>query len=261
MSNDPAHERAILNSFTLQASSFAAGPELHAREVVRLIVDAAAPKPKDRAIDLACGPGSVVCALAEHAAHVTGLDTTPAMLDEARKRAAETGMRNVTWRKGDVYAAPYPDGAFEVVTCRFAFHHFANPPAAFAEMVRLAAPGGRIVLCDGICSDDPGKAAAFNAMERFRDPSTAEFRTLDYLRGLFTAAGLNEPIVRHFQVPYLVAQHVAGSFPQGGDRPKLQQMLEDSVEGDTLGMSARRTPEGVHIAYPAVVLSAVKAAR
>ncbi len=41
-------------------------------------------------------------------------------------------------------------------------------------------PGGRIVLCDAVASDDPVKAAAFNAMERFRDPSTVEFRTLGF---------------------------------------------------------------------------------
>ena len=54
-------------------------------------------------------------------------------------------------------------------------------------MVRVARPGGRIVLCDAFASDDPAKAAAFNAMERLRDPSTVEFRPLAFLRGLFAA--------------------------------------------------------------------------
>ena len=59
-----AHDRAVLDYFTKQASGFAAGPELHGRDVVQLIVDAARPAPQDRAIDLACGPGSIVCARA-----------------------------------------------------------------------------------------------------------------------------------------------------------------------------------------------------
>ena len=253
-----AHDRAIVNYFTQQAAIFAAGPELHSDAILQLIVDAAAPRPSDRAIDLACGPGSVVCALAEHVAVATGLDTTPAMLDQARALASRKGLANVHWHSGDVYAVPYESSSFEIVTCRFAFHHFTNPVAAFAEMVRLTKPGGRIVVCDGVASSDPFKAAAFNAMEHWRDPSTVEFRTEAYLRKLFANAGLGEPAARHFQVPYLAHELVTGSFPKGGDRTGLIALIEGSVDGDALGMGARRTPDGVKIAFPSLVLSAVK---
>lgn len=258
MSDTNAHDRAILDYFTRQARGFAAGPELHGPDVVRLMVDAAAPKPDDRAIDLACGPGSIVCAFAETVAHATGLDATPAMLAEARTLATRTGRTNVMWLEGDVYRVPFPDGAFDIVTCRFTFHHLVDPIAAFAEMVRLAAPGGRIVLCDGIASPDPFKADAFNAMERWRDPSTVEFRTETYLHRLFLNAGLGEPECCYFQVPYLAKDLVAGSFPKGGDRDGLMAFLEGSVDGDPLGMGAQRTPEGVRVAYPSVVFRAVK---
>ena len=70
-------------------------------------------------------------------------------------------------------------------------------------MVRLAAPSGRIVVCDGLASNESAKAEAFNAMERRRDPSTVEFRTLLYLRRLFEAAGLGDPQVQRFNVPFL----------------------------------------------------------
>ena len=83
--------------------------------------------------------------------------------------------------------------SFDIVSCRFAFHHFEEPKRAFAEMMRVCRRGGRIVLCDGLASDDPAKAAAFNRMELHRDPSTVEFRTLGYLVGLFAAAGLPPP--------------------------------------------------------------------
>lgn len=219
---------------------------------------AAALGPGDRAIDLACGPGSVACALAEHAAHVVGLDATPAMLEQARALAGTRGLANVEWREGSVYAAPFPDGSFDAVTCRFAFHHFQDPSAAFAEMVRLAAPGGRIVLCDGVASDDPDKARAFNAMELLRDPSTVEFRRLDYLRRLFVETGLGEPEVRRFEVRYLAADLANGSFPDVDDSAGLLALIEASVEDDGLGMGARRSAEGVRIAYPSAVLSGVK---
>lgn len=241
----------------MQAEGFSQSRALHAQDVVGLLVDAVAPKPTDHAIDLACGPGSVACALAERAASVVGVDATQAMLDEARKLGERRNLGNVEWVRSSVYRTPFPDGAFDIVTCRFAFHHFERPEDAFAEMARLAAPGARIAVCDGIVSDHSAKADAFNAMERVRDPSTIAFRSRAYLRDLFIAAGLGEPQARFFHVAYRAADLAKGSFPEGMDRNALQAMLEASVEGDTLGMNARRTEKGVELSYPSVVLTAV----
>jgi SAM-dependent methyltransferase len=256
--DNAAHERAIIDQFTRQAQGFAGSAELHAHEVLQLIVDAATLSPNHRVIDLACGPGSVACAVAKHAAHVIGLDATPAMLDQASELARGMNLANVEWKEGSIYAAPYADGSFDAVTCRFAFHHLKDPPSAFAEMVRLTATGGRVVLCDGIASDEPEKALAFNQMERWRDPSTVEFRTFGYLHKLFVEMGLGEPCVRSFQVPYLAADLVKASFPAGDDRSGLLALIENSIEDDTLGMGARMSAEGVRIAFRSVVLSAVK---
>ena len=72
------HERAIRDQFSRQAVGFAAAPELHADDIVALVVDAAKAQPEDKAIDLACGPGTVACALAQRVAHVVGLELNPA---------------------------------------------------------------------------------------------------------------------------------------------------------------------------------------
>lgn len=253
-----AHDRAISDQFTRQAEGFAQSRALHEQDVVDFVVDAVAPKPSDRAIDLACGPGSVACGLAARAARVVGVDATQAMLDEAAKLAAQRGLHNVEWVRSSVYRTPFTDGSFDVATCRFAFHHFERPEEAFAEMVRLAAPGARIAVCDGIVSDDPARATAFNAMEKVRDPSTVAFRSRAYLRNLFIAAGLGEPEERFFHVAYRAKDLAKGSFPEGMERGALQAMLEASVDGDTLGMNARRTEKGVELSYASVVLTAVK---
>lgn len=170
-----AHDRAVTDQFTRQAEGFSQSRALHAQDVVDFVVDAVAPKPSDRAIDLACGPGSVVCALAARAGSAVGVDATQAMLDEAAKLSAQRGLRNIEWVRSSVYRTPFDDGAFDVVTCRFAFHHFERPEDALSQMEGLAAPGARIAVCDGIVSDDPVKAQAFNAMEKVRDPSTVAF--------------------------------------------------------------------------------------
>ncbi|MBO0765794.1 MAG: class I SAM-dependent methyltransferase [Hyphomicrobiaceae bacterium] len=178
-----------------------------------------------------------------------GIDATGAMLAEARRLVARENVRNVGWHQGDAYALPFADGTFDIVSCRFAFHHLEEPARAFAEMVRVARPSGRIVLSDAFASDDPAKAAAFNAMERHRDPSTVEFRPLAFLVGLYAIVGLPEPELRFYQVPAERERVLAMAFPEGGDRAGLRAMLDASVEGDTMGLGARWDGDTMRFAY------------
>src|SRR5262245_28406514 len=249
-----AHATAIADQFTRQAALFATAPALHDKAALDLLVDAARPLGSDAALDVACGPGSVVLAFAGRVRRAVGLDATAAMLDEARRAAAKSGAANVEWHLGDVYALPFADGTFDIISCRFAFHHLEEPARAFAEMVRVARPGGRIVLCDAVASDDPAKAAAFNRMERFRDPSTVEFRPLAFLTGLFAAAGLPAPEARFYQLPVERERLIARSFPQGDDRAALKAMLDASVDGDPMGARARRDGATMWFEYSAAVL-------
>jgi SAM-dependent methyltransferase len=255
---DPTHAAAIADQFTRQAALFATAPALHDKAALDLLVDAARPLATDVALDVACGPGSVVLAFAGRVRRAVGLDATAAMLDEARRAAAKSGAANVEWHPGDVYALPFADGTFDIVSCRFAFHHLEQPARAFAEMVRVARPGGRIVLCDAVASDDPAKAAAFNRMERFRDPSTVEFRPLAYLVGLFAAAGVPAPEARFYQLPVERDRLIARSFPLGDDRAALRAMLDAAVDGDPMGARARRDGATMWFEYSAAVLVAVR---
>ena len=115
---------------------------------------------------------------------------TPAMLDRARQLAAEKGIGNVTWDRGDVGSLPYADGTFDIVVTRFSMHHFLDPVGVLREMVRVCAPGGRVVVIDMYASDDPAKAAEWNRAEKLRDPSHVRCLTLPELKGLFGTAGL-----------------------------------------------------------------------
>ena len=248
------HDATIADQFTRQAAQFAASQVHHNQAALDLLVAAAGPRPEDVSLDVACGPGSVVVAFAPRVRRAVGLDYTEAMLDEARQLAAA----NVEWHRGDVYALPFEGGAFDIVSCRYAFHHLQEPGRALAEMVRVARPGGRIVLCDAMASDDPAKAAALNAMERHRDPSTVEFRTLGYLRGLFADAGLPEPGASFYGVAGERDRLVTQAFPAGGDRDGLRAMIDAAVEDDAMGVGARRENGTVRFEYPAVVLVAVK---
>jgi SAM-dependent methyltransferase len=254
----PVHQHVIADQFTRQAAHFASSPALHNQAALDLLVDAGAPTRTCHSLDVACGPGTVAIAFARRVARATGLDATEAMLDQARRLAANAGAANVAWHRGDAYALPFADEAFDIVSCRFAFHHLEEPGRAFAEMARVCRPGGRIVLCDAVASDDLAKAAAFNAMERLRDPSTVAFRPLAWHVGLFRNLALGDPAARFYQVPAERDRLIAMSFPSGNDRAGLRAMIVGFVADDAMGVHARRDGDTVRFAYPAVVLAAVK---
>jgi SAM-dependent methyltransferase len=258
--NDLNHQHLILDQFTRQATAFSTAPAITDEEALRLVAESARPAADDRLLDVACGPGLVVCAFARHVRDATGIDVTPAMLDRARKLATDKGLTNVAWRQGDVSSLPYDDASFTIVTTRFSVHHFVDPAAVLREMVRVCAPGGRIIVVDDYASEDPAKATAFNRLEKLRDPSHARCLTLTELKGLFAAVGLPEPQVSFYELRGDVAGLLARSFPNPGDDLEIVEMFKASAADDRLGIPVRLDGDQIHYAYPVAVLAATRPA-
>jgi len=256
----PAHRDLIVEQFTKQAVPFSTAPGVRDEEALRLLVDFTGAGPEDTVLDVACGPGLVVCALAGVVRHATGIDVTPAMIERARALAAEKGLGNVGWQVGDVLPLPYPDGAFSLVVSRFAFHHFPEPRAVLAEMKRVCAPGGRIALVDVAASEDPAKAAALNRMEKLRDPSHVRALTLVELRALFGEVGLPAPRAAFYQLASELEGLLERSFPVPGDVERIRRMIVDSLDDDGLGLGTQRRGDRVVFAYPVAVLVAINTA-
>src|SRR5204862_6900356 len=120
----PAHRDLIVEQFTKQAVPFSTAPGVRDEEALRLLVDFAGAGPEDTVLDVACGPGLVVCALAAVVRHATGIDVTPAMIERARALAAEQGLANVAWQVGDVLPLSCPSGACSRGVLPLAFHYF-----------------------------------------------------------------------------------------------------------------------------------------
>jgi ubiquinone/menaquinone biosynthesis C-methylase UbiE len=257
---DAKHRDLILDQFTRQATVFSTAPTITDEDALRMIVEAARPALHDRLLDVACGPGLVVCAFAPHVREATGIDVTPAMLDRARKLAADKGLANVAWRRGDVYSLPCDDAGFTIVTTRFSFHHFLDPAAVLREMVRVCAPGGRIVVVDDYASEDPAKATAFNQLEKLRDPSHSRCLTLTELKGLFGAAGLPEPDATFCELRGDVPSLLARSFPNSGDDVKIIEMFKASAADDRLGVPVHLDKDKIYYAYPVAILAASRPA-
>jgi len=257
---DATHQDLILDQFTRQATVFSTAPTITDEDALQMIVEAARPGPDDRLLDVACGPGLVVCAFAPHVCDATGIDVTPAMLDRARKLAADKDLANVAWRQGDVYALPYDDASFTIITTRFSFHHFLDPAAVLREMVRVCAAGGRIVVVDDYASEDPAKAAAFNHLEKLRDPSHSRCLTLTELKGFFGAVGLPDPDASFYELRGDVPSLLARSFPNPGDDVKIIEMFKASAADDRLGVPVRLDVDQIYYAYPVAILAATRPA-
>jgi len=253
MSN--THQQSILDQFTRQAIPFSTSPSIKDEIALNLLIEASGAGPDDTVLDVACGGGIVVCGFARVVEHATGIDITPAMLDRARVHAAEQGVGNVTWRQGDVLPLPWPDGAFTIVTARFAFHHFLDPRAVLREMARVCAPGGTVLVADS--APAAAKADAFNRMEILRDPSHVRALPLAEHVELFRRAGLPEPRATHYRREGDLEGLIARSFPNPGDADRIRMIFAESLADDALDMQVRRDGDRIVFGgYPVAVLAA-----
>ncbi len=253
-----SRDSLILEQFTRQAAPFSTAPAISDEQALRMIVAAARPQPDDTVLDLACGGGLIVCALAPHVRHATGIDLTPAMLERARALAAEKGVVNVTWREGDIRALPWPDAAFGIVVTRFSLHHLTDPLGAVREMARVCRPGGRVVVIDMYASEDQEKAAAWNRLEMLRDPSHVRSLSLTELKALFPAAGLPAPEATFYALRSDVGSLLARSFPNPGDEQRIMALFAAQAERDSMGIEVRSDNGTLRYAYPVAILASTR---
>ncbi|HEX5435346.1 MAG TPA: methyltransferase domain-containing protein [Candidatus Angelobacter sp.] len=247
-----SHNSRILDQFTRQAVPFSQSPSVSNQKALESIVISAGASPEDTVLDVACGPGLLVCAFARGVRHATGIDLTPAMLEQARKLQQEQGLTNVSWQQGDVTQLPYPNAHFSIVSSRFVFHHVQEPLVVLKEMARVCRPGGRIVVAD--IAPVPEKADALNAEERLRDPSHVRAMPERELRGLFTQACLPEPDARHYRVECELDDLLSRSFPNPGDEQKIRKMFSDSIPGNALDLNTRLENGKIYYSFPVSVL-------
>lgn len=113
------------------------------------ITEAAQVKPGMRVLDLASGTGEPALTLAEVVGadgHVTATDLVPEMLAVAEESARERGLTNISFQQADAEALPFPDQAFDAVTCRFGVMFFPNVGQAMRETRRVLKPSGRATV-------------------------------------------------------------------------------------------------------------------
>ncbi len=239
------HRKQVQEFFSRYAPAYTVSPSHRAGEDLRRLAASLALNGRGRLLDVATGSGHTAFALAPLVEEVVGLDLTPAMGAEFIRQAQDRGFSHVRFVLGAVEALPFPDGAFDWVTCRRAAHHFPNLPQALAEMKRVLVPGGRLGIVDMIAPADPEAARFSNELERIRDPSHQWVYDLAEWRDQIQRIGMQMIIC---EVVEEILPWEQWWFPVPLDSPAAAQALAYAVQaGPEAEEVLLRRPEGFAI--------------
>lgn len=205
------------------------------------LVQTAALRPGDRALDVGCGTGVVARRAAEVVGpdgEVVGLDPNEGMLEVARTASADRGHA-IEWRRGEVESLPFTDERFDVVCCQQVLQFVADPESGLREMHRVLAADGRLALSVWRPLEfHPSYEALSGALERhvgedaaamMRSPFSAWDR--QQLRDLGCDAGFRQVVVTigvgsmRYPSPAAFVRREAASSPLAGPL--------DSLDGET----------------------------
>lgn len=182
--------------FSRNAEDYRHEPLFAEGDDLRWMVDAQPLHGSEDLLDVGCGAGHTALAFAPFVRNCVGVDVTEAMVRVAAALRADRGRQNVSFQVGAAEALPFPSGAFDLVTCRFAAHHFADVRAALAEVARVLRPRGAFLLVDHVAPEDEALDAFINRLDRTRDPSHVREHRLSEFRSRFVAAGLSCDVLR-----------------------------------------------------------------
>lgn len=198
---------------------FAAGEDL------AWLQAAAEPRPQDAVLDLATGAGHAAFALAPWVAEVVGIDITPAMVAAARDNARQRGLDNVRFMTANAERLPFPEAVFDIVTCRYAAHHFRRPQLVVNEVARVLRPGGRFIVIDPTAPEDVELDQWLDTIERLRDPSHVRDWSQAEWQRLMIDAGLCFETLHTWMLPLEVEAWLARQQTPATAADQIRAML------------------------------------
>ena len=232
------------------------------------------PRPGERVLELACGPGGPGLAAAERVApegEVVLSDVVPEMISIAAARVEALGLTNVSTRVLDLERIEQPDGSYDVVLCREGLMLVPDPARAAREIRRVLRPGGRVAVAVwGPRERNPWLGVVFDSVSAQLGapvpppgmPGPFSLEDTGTLAGLLSGAGLSDVVVGEFPVPLRAASFeewwaracaLAGPLAQ-----RLASLPDDAAEAirararESIGVY--ETPAGLEI--PGVALLA-----
>jgi ubiquinone/menaquinone biosynthesis C-methylase UbiE len=233
--NDQQQRELVRDRFTRTAEVFGSfAVQDRAREAERL-GEMVAAGPNDRAVDLACGPGTLALRFARHVKWVCGLDLTPVILARARETARAEGIANLFFALGDAQSLPFADNSLDIAVTSYSLHHMPHPERTIAEMARALKRGGRVGAIDIFVSEDPQSAEINNRIERHRDPSHTRTLAQSEFKKIFAVSGLRIIATEIEEHPRMFDHwlHVAGWHRGDVAYNEARRLMESTIPNDT----------------------------
>ncbi len=210
------------------------------------LVELVGPRGDERALDIACGPGTLARVFAPRVRWICGLDVTPAMLERARRTAAEDKLSNFLFACGDAVAIPIAAGKLDLAVGSYCLHHLSDPAAVLRELARVLRPGGRTGMLDMIVPDDPARAETNNKIERVRDHSHVRTLSAAEMERMVVAAGFRVVAKQKAERPRSFDEWMGVAGLKRGDAAyeEVRRLMEISIPGDTAAFTPRLVAHG-----------------
>ena len=245
------HKETVRKQFTKTADAFAKFAVRDTPEVLAEKVEFAKPQPHELVLDVACGPGAYILAIAPRVSFAFGIDLTPEMLRQAHEFQTEKQIAHAAFACADAEHIPFPDASFDLVSCQLAFHHVTKAEPVLEEMMRATKPQGRLLIIDPLAPESDSKFELFNQIERLRDPSHTFSLRLTTFLSMFEEHGLEvlRQSVRRRQRSFNQWMQRAGLEPGQKRYMETRERMEESMPGDKAGFSARVEGDDIQIIH------------
>ena len=177
------HNDTVKQSFKIQAEKFASY-HMSKAEYTDYLIQRIGADGKEHALEVAAGTCICGRALAPFVKDITCLDLTEEMLEQGKKLAEESGIKNISFQTGNAEELPYEAETFDLVITRLSLHHFTNPEIPFREMQRVLKKGGKLIVWDMEATEEPLREID-DKIERMRDPSHTRILSREEFEKLF----------------------------------------------------------------------------
>ncbi|MBW2290056.1 MAG: methyltransferase domain-containing protein [Deltaproteobacteria bacterium] len=227
-------------AFTGQSQGFSRDGETYAdAEGLAWMLKDLPVSPDAEALDVATGTGEFARALAPHVASVVGLDATDAMMEQGKKFVEGAGIENIVFRKRIVQELPFEDETFDIVSSRYAFHHFADPKPVISEMARVCKTGGHVIIVD-IVVPDASTAAEYQYYEWLCDPSHTRCLEAEEFQSYFRLFGLQVVSARTRPLAEELIEWMDFSLTEKKGREEILRAVRGELDGGPkTGLSPR----------------------
>jgi SAM-dependent methyltransferase len=172
------------------------------QESLALLLDRLCLGGGEHLLEIGCGTAAVTLPLARavgERGRVVAVDISEPMLEVARQRVAESGLRNVTLLLGDAQLFAFEQAAFDIATSRMGVMFFAEPVTAFRNIRGALKPDGRLVFaCWAPLAENRHWLISYEIAVRLLGPAATSpehevgplaFGNLDYVRRILAGAG------------------------------------------------------------------------